>query len=425
MSFFDDLQRPDTLAAVRSRIIAYAQTAQLAITDWIVGAIGQQTFESVAQTVANTTSGIAKIVRSYASLDTSTDPGDADPFDPENVNRTPAPGGLSHYGQNVYSTTRRESTFASGFVTFDNSLGAVPRTFRAEALTFTWTGGTPPVPPPTYKNAPDATIYTNPDGTVTVAAGATLDIPVSADVAGSGSTAPPAVLALTTSLVGVTATNAAAIIGQDRETAPTYRTRCRQAPSRTSLGGPADAYAYLASTKLNGDPLLNADGDVVNINRAQVTQDSSTGVVNAYFASPSGVPIPADVTAANANIQAEGFAVPDAITYTGAAASAVPIPITGTAKIVGGSGIVSATVRQAIVNAYVSAFPDFPVGGKDQVLGAGVIYTADLHGIAANAYPGLYAVVITAPAGAATALALGQVATYAGTIADWTLTIVT
>ena len=48
----------------------------------------------------------------------------------------------------------------------------------------------------------------------------------------------------------------------------------------------------------------------------------------------------------------------------------------------------------------------------------------DLQAIAATAYPGLYAVSVTTPAGASTALALGEVATYAGTIADWTLTIV-
>ena len=131
-----------------------------------------------------------------------------------------------------------------------------------------------------------------------------------------------------------------------------------------------------------------------------------------------------DVTAANANIQVDAYAVFDCVTYTGQAASEVPISVVGTAKIKAGPGVVSATVRQAIVDALTAAFQEFPIGGEDQTLGAGVIYTRDLQAIAATAFTGLYAVSVTTPAGASTALALGEVATYAGTIADWTLTIV-
>lgn len=425
MSFFDDIIAPETITSVRDKLIGYAQAAGLVITDWLVGSPGQQIVEAVTETIAHTTATFAKVARGFASLDTSTDPGDVDPYNPGNEALTPEPGLLSEFGANTFGTTRVEASFATGFVTFDNSAGVVPRQFGPDSLVYTWTGGTPPSPPPTYRNAADPTIYTNPDGTVTVAAGATLDIPVQADEAGSASSAPPGVLSLTTNLVGVTGTNAAAIIGRDRESASVYRERCRQAPARTSLGGPADAYRYLARTNLDGTPLLNASDDPVNISRVQVTGSSTTGNVAAYFASPSGAAIAADVTAANTNIEANAFAVPDTITYSGAAASDVPITVQGTAKIKAGPGVVSATVRQAIVDALATAFQDFPVGGFDAAPDGtgGAVYTVDLQAIAAGAFPGLYQVVVTVPAGASTPVDLGEVATYTGVIADWTLTI--
>lgn len=423
MSFWSDLLTTTSADGARRMIIGYAQSAGLAITNWAVGGVGQQILEAVTETIANVTEVNAYVIRSYASLDTATDPGDPDPYDSANVDRTPAAGGLSHLGENVYGTVRDGATFASGTWTFDNTAGLVPRTFGPSSLVFTWTAVSPPSPPPVYYNGPDA-IYTNADGTVTVDAGATLDIPIVAFQEGAVSSAPATAITLTTSLVGVTGTNADAVVGVDRETATAYRARCRLAPARTSLGAPPATLEYLATTLLDGTPLTNASGNNVANNRVYVSSDSATGVVDVYFAAPDGAASNEDVTAANANIQVDAYAVFDCVTYTGQAASEVAIPVVGTAKIKAGPGVVSATVRQAIVDALATAFQEFPIGGEDQTLGAGVVYTRDLQAIAATAFTGLYAVSVTTPAGASTALALGEVATYAGTIADWTLTIV-
>jgi hypothetical protein len=424
VSFWSDLLTTTDAAGVRRMIIGYAQSAGLAITNWAVGGVGQQILEAVTETIANVTEVDAYVIRSYASLDTATDPGDPDPYDPANVNRTPAAGGLSNLGENVYGTVRDGATFAAGTWTFDNTGGLVPRTFGPSSLVLTWTAVSPPNPPPVYYNGPDSSIYTNPDGTVTVTAGATLDIPIVAFQEGAASSAPPSAITLTTSLVGVTGTNAEAVVGVDRETATAYRARCRLAPARTSLGAPPATLEYLATTLLDGTPLTNASGNNVAINRVYVSSSSSTGIVDVYFASPDGAASTEDVAAANENIQVDAYAVFDCVTYTGQAATEVPISVVGTAKIKAGPGVVSATVRQAIVDALTAAFQEFPIGGEDQTLGAGVIYTRDLQAIAATAFTGLYAVSVTTPAGASTALALGEVATYAGTIADWTLTIV-
>jgi hypothetical protein len=417
MSIFSDLIANETLSAVRVKIIGYAQAADIQITNWIEGSVGEQTIETFTQASYATALIISSAIRGFASLDTSTDPGDPDAYNDTNEDLDDEPGLLSAHGENTFGTPRIEATFATGFVTFDNTAGTVARVLAPEALTFTWTGGSPPSPAPTYRNSPDAAIYTEPGDVVTVAAGATLVIPVEAEEIGTRSNAPSTTLSLTTTLAGATATNAAPLAGTDRESAVDYRARCREAPARVSLGGPAAAYSYLAKTQLNGDPLTNASGNAVNINRTQVTQDSATGIVDAFFAAPSGVPTGEDVTAANANIESEAFAVPDAITYTGAAAVAVPITVVGTFKLSTG---ITADAKQAIVDALTEAFKVIPIGGLDQVLGAGVVYTEDIQRDAANSYTGLYNVLVTTPAGATTALALGEVATLTTTVGDWT-----
>ncbi len=431
MTFFEDLIADPTITGVRNLIVGYAQGAELVLTNWIVGAVGEQTLATVATAVYVQSKTAARTIRGFASLDTSSDPGDEDAYDSGNVDLEEAAGFLSTVGENWYGTTRGSETFANGTVTFDNSLGSVARTFAPDALTFTWTGGTPPSPAPTYRNAPDPAIYVNADGTVTVAAGDTLDIPVEAEELGTGSNAPAGTLSLTTTLVNVTATNAAAVLGTNREDRLLYIERCRQASARVSLGGAAAIYEYLSSKNLDGTPLLNDDGDQVAITRVWFTDESTNGTVDGYFASALGAPLAVDVEAANLNIQTYALATPGAITFgpdpDGAvAATAVPITVVGTGKIkrrVGMTDIdLAATAKAAMESAVTEAFADFPIGGMDQSFGAGSIYTTDLRAIAADAYGGLYNVLVSTPAGASTALALGEVATLAS--ATFTVTVV-
>ena len=277
MGFFEDLLANETVGSVRRRIVEAAKTAELAVTAWVVGDVGEQFLAAMTIVGFQVAGSTTKMARGYASLDTSFDPGDVDPFDPDNENLEPEAGFLSNMGANTFSTPRQEATFATGFWTFDNSAGSVARTLAPGALTITWTGGSPPTPNPTYRNAEDSTIYTEPGGTVTVAAGATLELPIVAEELGTRSNAPAGTLTLTTTLSGVTGTNAAPVVGTDREDADAYKERCRDAPSRVSLSGPSAAYEYLAKTKINGDPLLNATGNQVNITRVQVSGSSATG----------------------------------------------------------------------------------------------------------------------------------------------------
>lgn len=86
-------------------------------------------------------------------------------------------------------------------------------------------------------------------------------------------------------------------------------------------------------------------------------------------------------------------------------------------------GAALTTAASAAINTALSdGFEAFDIGGVDQVLGAGVIYTVDLQGIARDAYPGIYDLVVTTPATASTAILLGHVATYAGGTRTGTVT---
>lgn len=423
MSLFDDIITSETLTNIRERVISFADAAELKITSWVVGDTGQQIFEAVTQVVYTYSLVVTRITRGFASLDTSTDPGDPDPFDPGNVNLPAAAGFLSNLGRNVHGTERSEETFATGFVGFVNA-GIVARTFFPQALVFTWTANTPPTPAPTYRNSADPDIYTNPDGTVTVLAGTTLVIPVTAEERGTRSNTPASSLALTTTLFGCTATNGAAVLAVDREDANVYRERCRQAASRLSFAGPNDALAYLAAKNLDGTPLLNVSGNPVNINRASVSADSSTGSVVAYFASPAGAAAAEDVAAANTNIEVNTYAIADAITYTGLAAAALPVSVVGSARVKNRTGILTTTeVAQLIVDRLTVYSPTLPIGGLDQAGGVGYLYKVDLEGEARVAYLGLYDLVVSIPASAATGIAAGVVPVIHTEASDWTITI--
>jgi hypothetical protein len=429
MSLFDDAIAGLTSSQVRATVLGYLQAAGLTVTNWRVVGVAKQMFEGFVAASQGYVASESAIVRGFASLDTSTDPGDVDAYDPNNQDLPAAPGFLSAMGANTFGTTREGANFATGICAFVN-VGPSARVLAPGSVIWTWTAGTPPNPPPTYINTDDASIYL--DGTVTVPAGTSIDLPVRCQVQGAIGSAPGSSLSLTTTLVGCTSTNPNAIVGNDREDAGTYRTRCRQAPARLSLGGPSDAYAYLATKTLEGDVLLNdADPPVpTSITRVQVTQDSATGIVDAYYASGSGAAIAEDITAAVRNTKFNALAVPDAITFTGYAATPNTIHVVGTAKIKARIGITAQAVAEGIVASLVENGELIPIGGVDQISNAGVVYTSDLEAYARAGYPGLYDVVVTTPAGLSTAIAVGNVPVIQSDAgdglgsADWTVTVV-
>ncbi len=404
----------DTLAQVQAKVAGFAATVGLYINSWLVGDAPEQLYQAFTRTMQYYSARNATVVRGFVSLDTATDPGDFDPYNPGNEALEPIPGFLSFHGENVYYTFRIQETFATTPVTFENTSNT-PYTFSPDELTLARVDN----PAITYRNAPMPDVYIGPGGTFTLSAGATLNLDVTAESPGTMSDAAPGeITVLVSGLIGVTVTNDAAALGGDRETAPNYRARCRAQAASVSPNGAADAYRYLARTNPDGTPLLrNEDfgGDgltAVGITRVYVSESSATGAATVYYADDDSGVDPVDVDTANYNIAMNVIAVPGCITLTGSSAVNVPIVVTWAVKYqakYNGQAVAGADVKTAIGDALEARFSGYPIGGFDQVLGAGTIYASDLRGVVERAHPAIYTATLSSPAGD-TALALGRVA---------------
>jgi hypothetical protein len=404
----------DTLAQVQAKVAQFASTVGLYITSWQVGDAPEQLYQAFTRTMQYYSARNATVVRGFVSLDTATDPGDFDPYNPGNEALEPIPGFLSFHGENVYYTFRILATFATTSVTFVNTSNT-PYTFAPDELTLARENS----PAITYRNAPMSGVYTGPGGTFTLAAGATADLDVVAESPGTLSDAASGEINdLVSGLIGVTVTNPAAALGTNRETAASYRARCRAQAASVSPNGAADAYRYLARTNPDGTPLLRDSafgGDdltAVGITRVYVSESSATGAATVYYADDDSGVDGVAVNTANYNIAQNVIAVPGCITFTGASAVNVNIVVTWTVKYLAtyeGQSIASADVKAAIVAALTARFRGYPIGGFDRVLGAGTIYASDIRSVVERAHPAIYTATLASPAGN-TALALGRVA---------------
>lgn len=432
MSFFDDLIAAQSLDDVRASLIGYAQAAGLNITNWLAGSTGQQLLESVVSQVSSTTTLLNRVARGFASLATSTDPGDPDTSYPANQSLAPESGFLSNLGANTFSTTREAATFATGLVTFVNGSG-VPVAFAPGDLTLVRSTGSPP---PTYRNVAASsydkvgggTLTPGVGGVLTVPSGVSVYVPIEAEEVGTASNATAGTLSLLNVIASCSATNGALVSATDREAADVYRDRCRKAAARLSFGGPSDAFAYLAAKDLAGNPLYGltsggvSTGTLTSVTRAFVSTDSSIGVVTAYYASAAGAVIDADVRAANVNIAQNAYAIPDAMTFGllvtdpgpgGASATPTTINVSGSYRRRSLPGVSDADAEAAMTAAVVAMFPSLPIGGLDVVAGMGNIYGQDVQAAAATATTGsggslgVYDVTVTL---SAYTLAVGEVA---------------
>lgn len=422
MSVVSALLKSESLEAVRQTIVGYCIGQGLKVTNWIAHGVSNQIKEVCVAMGKASADSRATIVRGFYSLDTATDPGDFDPYNAANVNLPEDDGYLSDHGLNVHGITRTKAGYAKGFALFRND-GASSRNILPESLTYEWKNEQNETF--SYRNVADSTIYTNPDGTVTVPVGGQVTMPVECNQLGAAGSCPSNSIYLVTGLLGCSGTNPDPIVGRNRQPADNYRAVCRSSSSRLSFNGPGTLYDYLARYNLDGTPLLRSTNpDIpVDITRTWISEESSTGIVNAYFATDSGPAIQVDVDAANANIEMQSFAVGDCITYTGVPASSVTIAITGTARIKNRPGLDRDTIVQGILDALIAAQRTFPIGGLDQDQnGSGYIYKVDVQAIARGGYAGLYDVVATMAN--QVSISRGAVAVFSSGLSDWTITFV-
>ena len=456
MVAFADLVEVPTLAQQKSSLITLMQTLDppLPATDWTPGSASERWTEIVPRAIdAFLSNTVTQAVRAFF-LELATDPGDAGD---RAADHTPRPGWLSALGSGWYGVQRGNAKYASGFVKITNAGTSTTDPIAPFDLTFQRSTPNSDGGYPTYRNSADNAIYTGLGGTITLAPGASITLPITAEQIGSESSASTGQITVcqTQSFGTLTVTNAAPVLGSDREDRALYIARCRQQASSASPHGAADAYRYASTTNGLGDPLPLYDGSgVTSVNRIYVSASNSTGTVTVYLANPSGPATAVEVTSANGCIN--GLQIPDPVSgvvhntapigvvpdtvaigptildaITGAPGPAAAVatnmgPMQCTAKIkavpgMGRNALISAA--QAAIAADFAAFfssPDTaPIGGVDQVSGAGVIYTADLQDVVKDAYEGIYGILnftVLGGGGASTAIALGRVPVYRGPV---------
>lgn len=296
---------------------------------------------------------------------------------------------LNIVAQQVFGVTVPSATYAETDVTLTNTGGGI---FTIEPGDLTFKNSTTGA---TYHNTTGGTL------TGVGTSGATLDVTVTADEPGSGSSAAANEIdALVTTLNGVTCTNAAAAVGIDQQDPSVTVQQCRDKLGSLSPNGPASAYSYVArNSALTG---------IQTVTRARVYPDSDTGDVLLYVAGPSGAVGGSDVTAVQNAITT--YATPLCITPTVDSANNVTVAVTYTIWIYKSVNQTSAQIEAAILTALETMFSNRPIGG-DIIPPAttGALYVSLIESTIRNVFPDqTFRVVVSLPSGD-TALGNGDV----------------
>jgi len=309
---------------------------------------------------------------------------------------------LALLAKQVFNVDKIEATFAAAVegITLTNTGGGF-FTFDARDIVFkrTSTGKT-------YHNTSAGTL----------SAGATLELDIEADEAGSDSNAPVATITeLVTTLLGVTCTNTVALVGLNEESDPELRQRCRDSNAARSIGGVKKAYEFFAKSA------RRADGTPVGVTRVLVPPADGTGTGTIYIAGAGGAIPGPDVTVVqgvfDADVTHYGF--------TATAASAVDKSIDApcTIWIPSSLGLSTEQAQQKVLDALEAYVQAAPIGGFIISPTAGRIYWRALLGVVASAIPGTLKAQLTSEADIT--IAANEVPIWAGLLADTTVNLVT
>lgn len=265
----------------------------------------------------------------------------------------------------MYGYTAATATFASTFVTFENTGGGLYQDQAAGDVTIrSSTSGK------TYQitNETPFTIGSGPGFVIE-------DIPVTADEAGSDSSAAAGEIdELVTSLLGVTVTNPSFAVGTDAESVDSIVQGCREKLGTLSVieGPPEDAYDSVAKdSSLTG---------TTAVSRSRTYADSDTGEVEQYIAGPSGE-LSSEVVAA-VEQAVVSYAVPLALaTYSLSSAVNLVQAVTYRLWLYDSIKLTQAEIEQLVEDGLLEFFRQRPIGG-DFIAGdtTGRIYTSAIAG---------------------------------------------
>jgi phage-related baseplate assembly protein len=267
---------------------------------------------------------------------------------------------LTIIARHVYGVERIAATFASGQVTLTNSGGGeygpfAPGEFTCAAPSLTNGGKT----------------YTN-VSTFTLNSLETLAIDVIANESGSDSSAGiGTITTLVTSMVGVTCSNTLALVGNDAESDPNLKLRCREKQASISPMGPADAYAYAARSA------LRPNGSSVGVTRVRVPTPPGNGTLSVVVASASGSLASEDLGYVQTAILAN--ATPIGATPTAVNASVKVQNVTCDIWIYTSSGKTASELYQDVEDSITEMLSNQPIGGNPGDDGNGYVYVDHLR----------------------------------------------
>lgn len=371
MISINDLMTPATVAQIRANVIASLVPMGIPANQWRTSGSVSSMLASLAQQMSGYSTNAANFVAGLLL-----------PYSTGNWLTA-----LAYY---FFGVTRIPATFPSGSLVLVNSGGGA---FSGPSFAPGQVFFEDPTTGNTFTNA--TAINLGPVGS----GNASQTITVTGTKQGSAASAGPgAITVIVTTMIGVSCTNPAAVVGVDAQSDPDLRNVCLQSRAAASVRGPGGAYAFYSRYNLdpgqllgsNGLPvgataLLNGSGQPVNINRVGVSPASHTGVVTVTLASPTGPVSGPDLTAATNNLFA--FAYVSGTTLTVQSATPINYGPTLTVNAKALPGVTVTPILAAIETAIASYFAnDIPVGGDilPSPASSGVIQGVFGSGIAAT-----------------------------------------
>lgn len=371
----EDLLNPPTSDVIFAGFISALVTMGVPADKWRTAGVAR----TILRVIANLYAGAAQMLAQaagYAFLDTS------------------VLGWLTRLALKVYGVPRRTATFATGQLVLTNIAGGTYNYANGEAFFQN------PTTNKTYENASAVAL-----GPGTPLSPTTQTIDISATEQGSASSSQPGqITVLVTQMLGVSVTNPGAVVGLDAESDEDLRTDCTNKLAARSVRGPRGAYLYYATHDEFDNPVLNADGAPVNINRVTPPDSSHTGTATVYMASPEGAPIAEDVTAAAASMDLN--ARPDGVTLVALAATEVPYNaqlIIWAKALPGLTADAIASPAAAAISTYLETYP---IGGMTKGAARG-LFGSKIEGVVTATNAAIFAV----DGAVDLALVAGQVAT--------------
>lgn len=348
MTTVAELTRPLSIAECRDAIYATLAARGTDVTTWKPGAVARTIIYAFA-IVCAAFSQLQALLAGSSFLDTASGPW------------------LTLVARLVYGVERLPGASAAGDVVFDNTGAGV------------------------YSGDPGDLILVSDDGfeyrnvaPFSIAAFATdVVIPMRAVELGSAPTAGAGELTtFVTPLSGVTASNAAALVGADPETDAQLRARCRDKLGTLSPNGPKDAYFFAAKSARRA-----VDGSDVGVTRVHAVPDGA-GSIDVYVATATGG-VTGDANDPDTDLGAVALAIhrraePLSIDAVVQSASTLTVAVTYEAWV-RESSLSNEQLEDGVEDALAAWMATIPIGGQILPSTPGSVFVSAVQGAITSA----------------------------------------